>query len=330
MACMPQFLAYFGLGNGAELEVLNNGKRRTVTFLSLIAFALTIAAIVDDYWIVGGLEVAPSDRRRMLSEASIPEPEFFDAPHGRSLQTSGVKLDFYIGLKTYIQDYQGDPPYPRRSYYVNRTVPLSVPRIKTQTIWPLTDYIPYFNQLANTPGNYISGRTAPTGVKPLKASIFDDTYGLLVTAAFFGVCVWLGMVLVNHGIPQVVAYRWTFHIIGGGSIASAFFTMVAVALFGNSGMKNEFCSIFDPGADYNTLPCGFGDGFNYAIAGLFFSLLLSLLFFFWMPHAAGAAKYEFSEVGKGFGEGASEAPKAAMYAASSGGGGTSSSGYQDI
>lgn len=100
-------------------------------------------------------------------------------------------------------------------------------------------------------------------MKPLKASIFNDTYGLLVTAAFFGVCVWLGMVLVNHGIPQVVAYRWTFHIIGGGSIASAFFTMVAVSLFGNSGMKNEFCSIFDPGADYNTLPCGFSDGFNY-------------------------------------------------------------------
>lgn len=142
------------------------------------------------------------------------------------------------------------------------------------------------------------------------------------------------------------------------SVAAAFFGMVGVALFGSSGLKDEFCKVYDPPVDetsnIRSVPCGYSQGFDLvrfvgkhvrylssfpnpsrplsqypqAIAGLTFSLLQALLFFFWMPHAAGSAKYEFSEVGKGFGEGAAEAPKASFAAVSSSG--TSASGYQDV
>lgn len=119
-----------------------------VTYLSFLVFALFVGAIEDDYWIVGGLVIQPpAPQRRSLGDGlmlnddlmtSGPHSIFmFDSaedaevPHGRKLQAS-PSVDFYIGLKTFIQDYQGFPQYPNRAYYNSSGI--ARPTITTQCV----------------------------------------------------------------------------------------------------------------------------------------------------------------------------------------------------
>lgn len=95
---------------------------------------------------------------------------------------------------------------------------------------------------------------------PLSQSTFSSTFGLLVFSAILACAAWLGMAAVQNGVPAVVNFKHTFHVLGGLMAGSAFFTLVAVLVFGASNVKKDFCAIFDQDATYTGLFCGYSDG----------------------------------------------------------------------
>lgn len=78
---------------------------------------------------------------------------------------------------------------------------------------------------------------------------------------------------VQYEAPYISGNKLSLIIVRFTTIAVAFFTMIAVAVFGAAPIRAEFCKAFDPDANTNGLPCGFGNGFAIAIGALVISLL---------------------------------------------------------
>lgn len=104
---------------------------------------------------------------------------------------------------------------------------------------------------------------------------------------------WLVMVAVQYHVPRISTSTTSLWAARGLAVGAAFFTLVAVLNFGASTIKSEFCSAFDPDANFLGLPCGFGAGFNIGVAAIVFSVATAVASFLHMGLELPQA-YEFS------------------------------------
>jgi hypothetical protein len=120
------------------------------------------------------------------------------------------------------------------------------------------------------------------GLAPINKGTFAATQGLLGFASFLQIGVWLIMACVQYQAPYFSENKLSLIIVRFLTIGVAFFTTVAVILFGSSPIKNEFCKAFDPDVNYNGTGCGYGNGFNIAIAAIIFSVMQLYSAWFYM------------------------------------------------
>lgn len=184
------------------------------------------------------------------------------------------------------------------------------------------------NAAASSP-NCTAGFQNPwCGAKAVPLAVFTTASGLLGTSSFAQALAWVTMAAAASDVPYVGNHKYTHEVALWGHLLAAFFGMVAWANFMASGLKAEFCTTLDPDERYNGLPCGYGDGFNAAIAATVVGLVNAAAIQFWAPRGAGGTRYEFSSAaggaGAGLTKGASDAPAGAPGAYQDFGGAASS------
>jgi len=162
-------------------------------------------------------------------------------------------------------------------------------------------------------------------MKPLKYSTVSATLGLLAFAATLQIIARLAMALFQYQAPCVSETAKTLHVVRGLTIAVLFFIIVALLVFGTAPLKTDFCHAFDPDAEFNGLPCGYGNGFNIAIAAAVFGAVQVALAWSFMTLDL-PAMYAFSAGGAAGGAGSG---KGAFESSGSAGMGFNSAGFGD-
>jgi len=113
---------------------------------------------------------------------------------------------------------------------------------------------------------------------------FNSVKGLLGFATFLSLVSWILQSAVYSRNATILSIQKIYLVIAVLMGSGCFFCLVAVAVFNAAGIKNAFCTAFDPDSGFNGLYCGYADGFGAAVAGIILSLLQTALFWFWMPH----------------------------------------------
>ena len=104
---------------------------------------------------------------------------------------------------------------------------------------------PPLGQSGNGPSNYWCG----SGVTDKMNGQIDDAYGLMVVSALLGGVAWVLVTMVMQGSTALVGRQYAYEGVVGTMLASAFFALCSVSVFDASGLKNSFCSVFDPDAN---------------------------------------------------------------------------------
>jgi hypothetical protein len=202
---------------------VTKGRKRFISLISLIAFALIAGAADANDWIKGGLE---------LNDGTVAS--------GNSLHWH-VDLRF-VGIETNLNDMYGPNLFERyyaRPDYMSRILaqstyvsPAGVKCVRGQSDDPV--YNPFS-------ANYWCG----IDVKNFN-SIFDATYGLLIFAALLSFIAWILMQALAGGNVAVLSWEHSFRAIGLLMAASCFFSFVAIVNFAGAKIETTFCSVLDP------------------------------------------------------------------------------------
>lgn len=289
MSFLSRLKPSFGfLDAGADAAQVARGARRTVAILAFTTFCLVVAAATDNEWVSGGLEYV----------VSATNPAAINAVCGGCLGTSEpalgatVNVQFELGLSQFSQDTAYQMPYTNE--YVER-----------DCVLPIQPFIRYINAAAVS--NDTSPRNIWKGLQPIPDK-FGSTLGLLGFASFLQIVAWLLVVAVQYEVPALSANQKTLWAIRILAATATLFTLSGIINFAASAVRREFCTAFDPDADFLGLPCGFGRAFNIAIAALVFGLLQTAAAWKHMPLELPAS-YQFATQQKvaatGFGGSAS-------------------------
>lgn len=174
-----------------------------------------------------------------------------------------------------------------------------VGQITSDAIYARTDYMNYITKQATYPG-CTRGATDGTSGQPnwwcgLQVSQInakmDATYGLLIFAAILNFVAWVLAQSINSGNVTVLSNPHAFKATTGLMAAACFFSFVAVCNFAGAGIKDGVCSGFDPVDPQNpsnNTYCDYSDGFRVAIFAVVFSLIQTVVMWFWVPHTGGS------------------------------------------
>ena len=113
---------------------------------------------------------------------------------------------------------------------------------------------------------------------------FNAVKGLLGFASFLAGLSWILQSAIYSRNETILGVGKIYTVIAVLMGSGCFFCLVAVGTFNAAGIKNAFCTAFDPDSGFNGLYCGYADGFGAAVAGILLSLAQTALFWFWMPH----------------------------------------------
>ena len=104
--------------------------------------------------------------------------------------------------------------------------------------------------------NAAVGGAAPwaAGQPAIRWNVFTASQGTLVFAAVCMGAAWLALLAAVYEAPVISTWKWTSLAIRGLSLTASFFALVGILVFGTSPLKSEFCSLFDPDADFINLP----------------------------------------------------------------------------
>ena len=204
---------------------VTKGRKRFISLISLIAFALIAGAADANDWVKGGLELADGN----------------GSASGNSLHWH-VDLRF-VSIETNINDvmygpnlysrYYARPDYMKRilaqSTYVS---PAGTKCVRGKADDPISS--PFYL-------NYWCG----IDVKNFNSS-FDATYGLLIFAALLSFIAWILMQSLAGGNVAVLSWEHSFRAIGLLMAASCFFSFVGVVNFAGANIESTFCQVLDP------------------------------------------------------------------------------------
>jgi hypothetical protein len=113
---------------------------------------------------------------------------------------------------------------------------------------------------------------------------FNSVRGLLGFATFLSISAWLLMSAVYSRNNTILSIQKIYTVIAVFMGGAGFFAFVAVCVFAGAGIKDAFCTAFDPDSGFDGIYCGYSDGFGAAIAGVVLSVAQTALFWYWMPH----------------------------------------------
>jgi hypothetical protein len=319
------YLAIFGFGGaGDSQQTIDDGKRRSVLILSIIAAALFAVACDAPTspmpWVTGSIEFDPltSKIEDFTSMPGCPPDVDFDGEKPKSMLGATFQIDFHLGLTTFGRDDNFNMP--------NSGVPAQR--------W-------CYNAIGDTVTDINSAiaqnRGLWRGANPLTLSTFVDTQAAIAAATAFAWMLVIQIVLMMYDAPVIGSHKYLFETLKALPVLTSLCGTIGLGIYANAGIKNEFCSVFDPDANNNAqFSCGYTVGYNCAVAALVFAIVISILNFVWLPQTLGV-KYSFSSNQSGFEPAVdTSAFKTAAYtsspvAASSGFGSSSyASSYQDV
>lgn len=285
-------ISFIGLRHaGADEQVVAKGRRRVVAYLAFIVFVLMVAAASDEEWVEGGYEYTFSSTAPVSTAPGAGSCLGCDVPSAITAKLAAepnlqatIHREFLLGLDKITIESQfafwltGEavqqtctfdlPPFIRVRSRRSRArtpaaaaAPAPVPDAAAPAPPPLAPsssccLLQEIN--AQAASNNTDPRNIWRGMAPISPATFASTLGLVGFAAFLQITVWLTMALVQYQAPFVsesLRALWFVRIV---SIASVFFITVAVINFGAAPIRTEFCKAFDPDANFNGLPCGFG------------------------------------------------------------------------
>ncbi len=105
-----------------------------------------------------------------------------------------------------------------------------------------------FNAAVNGGAQWAAGQPA------IRWNVFTASQGTLVFAAVCMGAAWLALLAAVYEAPVISTWKWTSLAIRGLSLTASFFALVGILVFGTSPLKSEFCSLFDPDANFINLP----------------------------------------------------------------------------
>lgn len=247
-----------------------------VTYIAFLSFVFLVASIDADDWVTGGLEfdiptsVSSPRVQAVAEEFSLPT----STPNNLRVT---ITPTFHMGLLRFTRDgttfarWSGASIEEYRSNYIkDRLDDINAGTKQNTSFW--------------------------YGLNPIDVGVFNSTIGLLAFASFLQAVVYLAMVAIQYEAPQIGSHKYTLMTVQYGTPVIAFFTVVAVIVFGASPVRKEFCTAFDPDSDFNGTFCSYGAGFDLGITSVIFCIFQAVLVWFWMPRDLGA-RYEFSSKG---------------------------------
>jgi hypothetical protein len=294
-----------------------------VAYLSFIVFSLLVASATDEEWVVGAMQwgVASLGDWKAAEESGV-------ALCGVPKHVSN--LDSKLSLGAVVTQYF-DLGLTKATEETSYNFWYSGAGTTAACTYDLQGYIEDINA-ATTSNRTTRWPNMWYGQAPISFNTFQATLGLLGFASFCQIVAWLIMVAFQYGVPKVSESRISLWVVRGLITSTVFFTIVPLALFGASPIKTEFCKAFDPDSAYNGVGCGFGNGYNIAIAAVVMGLIEAVAAWFYMTLDLPPA-YAFTGTGSGFKSNAYEPVTPAGEAASFQGTASSSlssNAYQDF
>lgn len=211
---------FYSLGSedSAKAAEISQGRKRFMSLISLITFALIVGAADTRDWVKGGGDVADNN--------------------GNTVGNLHWHVDLVtVGIERNIQDIYGsntaDVVYSRTDY---------MNRVKNQATFP----------------NCVRGKpdppNPPTGFPNLWCGFavsqfnakMDATYGLLIFAGILSFLAWILVQALSSGNVAVLSWDHSFKAIGVLMASSCFFAFVAVMTFVGSNVRDTFCTVLDP------------------------------------------------------------------------------------
>lgn len=284
-------LPYFGVrAAGATDRMIEQGRRRTATLLSILAFTLLVSAQGDEAWISGGFTITLNATR-----VAAPLPPAVSALCAECVAVKAAQ-----------------PPPLGATFQRRFNVGLHAMSVEGSRHYDVTNVDSYQTcayDLKDWINEYNSGVWSS---KPISWTTVQSTQGLLIFGAILLGFTCLGLCAVLLEVPTVVNWKWSPLAFRVGSLASAFFILVGVMVYGTSNILSDFCDTFDSNGNAVGLPCFFGDAFNMAIAAGFFAALSSFVLWRYtasdFTSAVGAYEFKSGVSAGAFGSGDASAP----------------------